>query len=104
MPAVTPKNVSVVRSGIHRTVIIVTWIPLTLVEARGFIRYVVTLVPTARERIPVRMTVSGNTATFQDLNPATDYEVSVGTINSNGENGPGKVLCCCTPPVESSQM
>ncbi len=54
------------------------------------------------------MTVSGNNATFQGLDPTTDYEVSVGTVNSNGEAGPGKVVWCsdtCTsiisyvPPV-----
>ncbi len=93
VPGVTPKNVSVFRSDVDRTVVIVTWIPLTLVEAKGFIRYVITLAvssPTVKRQIPLTMTVSGNNATFQGLDPATDYEVSVGTVTSNGEAGPGK--------------
>ncbi len=100
MPAVAPKNVSVFRSDVDRTVVIVTWIPLTLVEAKGFIRYVITLtVPSSnvKRQTPLTMTVSGNNATFQSLDPTTEYEVSVGTVNSNGEAGPGKVVCySCT--------
>ncbi len=94
MPSIPPKNVSVFRSDVDRTVVIVTWIPLTLVEAKGFIRYVITLaVSTVKRQTPLTMTVSGNNATFQGLDPATEYEVSVGTVNSNGEAGPGKVVC-----------
>ncbi len=90
VPAVTPKNVSVFRSDVDRTVIIVTWIPLTLVEAKGFIRYVITLAGSSlvKRQTPLTMIVSGNNATFQGLDPTTDYEVSVGTVNSNGEAGP----------------
>ncbi len=50
--------------------------------------------PTVKIQTPLTMTVSGNNATFQGLDPTTDYEVSVGTVDSNGEAGPGKVVWC----------
>ena len=94
VPAVAPKNVSLFRSEDGRSIVVV-WIPLTLVEAKGFIQYVISLSvsgSTVKRQSPLTMTVSGNEATFRDLDPSTDYDVSVSTFTSSGETGPGKVV------------
>ena len=95
MPAVRPGNVSVTRSMSNPKVLTVTWEPLTLVEAKGFIQYRVTLTPGGsrkRQTGTLTRTVSGdqNSTTFTDTNPATDYTVVVDTLTSDGLNsGPG---------------
>ena len=104
VPAVPPRRVNVTRSMDNITVLKVTWEPLTLVEAKGFIQYRVTLTPGGSWE---RQTTSGltrtvpgdqNNTTFTDTDPATDYTVRVGTLTSNGLNhGPGhynKIYSC----------
>ena len=100
VPAVAPSNVTVTRSTSNPKVLTVAWEPLTLVEAKGFINYTVTLTPggsrkrqTGTLTRTLTRTVPGdqNSTTFTDTNPATDYTVIMGTLTSDELNsGPGK--------------
>ena len=93
VPAVAPGNVAVTRSESDIRALIVTWEPLTLVEAKGFINYTVTLTPGGSQTGTLTRTVSGdqNSTTFTDTDPTMDYTVKVGTLTSNGlSSGPGR--------------
>ena len=91
VPAVAPGKVNITRS----IVLIVTWEPLTLVEAKGFINYTVTLTPGGsrkRQTGTLTRTVPGdqNSTTFTNTDPTVDYTVIVGTLTSDGlTRGPG---------------
>ena len=88
VPSVAPVKVNIIRSIDNVRVLTVTWEPLTLVEAKGFINYTVTLTPGGsrkRQTGALTRTVPGdqNSTTFTDTNPATDYTVIVGTLTSD---------------------
>ena len=89
VPSVAPGKVNITRSIDNVKVLTVTWEPLTLVEAKGFINYTVTLTPGGsrkRQTGTLTRTVPGdqNSTTFTNTNPATDYTVIVGTLTSDG--------------------
>ena len=65
---------------------------MTLVEAKGFINYTVTLIPSGSQTEALTRTVLGgqNSTIFNDIDPDVDYIVSVSTLTSNGlSSGPG---------------
>ena len=77
--------------------ITVFWQPFTLVEARGFIEYIVKLyavVTTKRqdpESMMQRVSMNQSNAVFTGVDINRDYEASVGTISlSNNATGLGK--------------
>ena len=91
-PSIAPKNVTISRPS--PTVMMVSWIPLTLSEARGFIsHYTVTYTPLTsngrKRQAPDTMTVTipgmdANTARIEGLDPNTDYTVQVSATNGAG--------------------
>ena len=84
-------NVTVSRLGDR--VILVKWRPLTLVEAKGFIEYVVTLqVAPSRKRqeLTKRVSISANSVNFTGVDPSVDYQATVGTMTSDRMPGPGE--------------
>lgn len=95
MPTVSPANVGVTRSEEDPSEIVVTWQPLTLLEARAFIEYLIQLhVVGSVKRQVLSMTVpmDEDSVTFSGLDTTADYEVSVGTITvSSGDTGPGEL-------------
>lgn len=78
------------------TVLIVTWEPLTIVEARGFISYSVEATPSTssrkRQQNKLMKIVPGNAsiATLTEANPSTSYTVVVIPITSSGVRGQGE--------------
>ena len=88
-PTSAPENIKVDR--IHPTVMVVSWIPLTLSEARGFITsYTVFYSPqvstTKQESNTMQKTVSGdvNRTTIHDLDPNTAYDVQMSANTKAG--------------------
>ena len=85
-----PKNIEVDR--LNDTAVRVTWEPLTLIEARGFItNYTVTLQPQgSRKRADgsIVTTVPHNVSDviITDLDPGTEYIVTVAVGTSAGQN------------------
>ena len=86
---------SVTRSEENPSEIVVTWQPLTLLEARGFIEYLIQLYEVGsvkRELLSLTVPMDQDNATFSDLNTTAIYEVSVGTITVlSGDIGPGEL-------------
>ena len=86
VPETSPSNVSMTHTN---EVVIVTWQPFTLVEARGFIEYIVQLhiVPSAkRQGGPVkRVPMDQSSAVFTNVNTSSTYEASVGTVSLSGD-------------------
>jgi hypothetical protein len=78
------------------SVVRVTWRRFTLVEARGFIEYVVQLhlVPSVKRQegsLVQRVPMNRNQAVFRGLDPLIDYEASVGTVSLlDNTTGPGQ--------------
>ena len=72
-----------------------TWQTLTLLEARGFIEYLIRLYEVGsakRQALSLTVSMDEDSATFSDLDIAANYEVSVGTITvSSGDIGPGEL-------------
>ena len=97
VPVVSPMNVTVSRLG--EKVILVKWQPLTLVEAKGFIEYVVTLqVASSRKRqesavLTKTASMSANCINFTGVDPSVDYQATVSTMTSDGRRGPGEWSC-----------
>ena len=80
-PAV--NNISVER--VSTTTIIVFWTPLTLVQARGFVRYRVSYRPqNSQKRQEVSVVVSGDqgSVTISELLPGVAYDVAVVPFNT----------------------
>lgn len=91
VPVIAPADVRISRSS---STVTVMWRPLTLVEARGFIEYIVQLfeVPSSRRQsgLMQRIPMNQGNATFTGLDRSSDYEASVGTISVSGDSvGPG---------------
>ena len=77
------------------TVLVVSWEPLTIVEARGFIRYEVVATPSSgsrkRQQQTLRASVPYNTsvARLKGAEPSVSYGVVVRIFTRSGEAGPG---------------
>ena len=93
MPSISPKNVSVTRPS--ATVMVVSWIPLSYSEARGFIsHYTVAYSPLTGGRKrqaldTMTQTVPGmdtNTTRIEGLDANTDYIVQVSATNGAGSD------------------
>jgi len=80
-PTKPPDKIKV--SFISDTSINVTWAPLSLFEAQGFPKYIVTLLPATkthqrRQFNPISMTTTSNFAVFDNLDMSAKYSVEVG--------------------------
>ena len=94
VPSIAPKNVTTIRTKDSPTVMVASWIPLSYSEARGFIsHYTVTyslLQDSGRKRqalVTMNQTVAGMdayTASIEDLDASTDYNVWVSATNGAG--------------------
>ena len=88
VPKVAPHNITVVRSD--KNAITVTWIPLSLTEARGFItKYKISYSSLCRRRrrgTESSITVSGDStqATITNLDARKKYGVKVAGITKGG--------------------
>ena len=88
VPGMAPMGVNVTRTS--ATVMVVSWIPLSYSEARGFIsHYTVSFSPltTGRKRQSATMSVPGmdaNNTVIQDLDPNVEYIVQVSATNGAG--------------------
>ena len=85
-----PMNVSATR--LNDTAMNVSWIPLTLVEARGFVKYVITYMKAGgsrRRQSPSPKIVNGtdSSSVVNDLEPGVEYDVIVGAQTGGGTNG-----------------
>ena len=92
-PTRSVGNVQAMRSPEDPTIIIVTWEPLTIVEARGFIRYRITLTPSAsskRQELSMEVAMDQSSVEFTGLDPSRGYGASVATIMSDGTPGEGE--------------
>ena len=96
VPARAPADVNISRTA-DFSAITVTWRPFTLVEARGFIEYLVQLheVSSAKRQdgLTQRVPMDQGSTTFTGLDTAQIYEASVGTVSESGEVGPGQYYC-----------
>ena len=95
VPAVAPTDVEVSRSTENPRIITVTWRPFTLVEARGFIEYLVQLheVSSAKRQdgLTQRVPMDQGSTTFTVDDTSINYEASVGTASLSGDTvGPGQ--------------
>ena len=91
VPSMAPMSVNITRTS--AAVMVVSWIPLSYSEARGFVsHYTVTYSPltsgrkrqsavTMSERVPG---IDANNIVIQDLNPSTEYIVQVSATNGAG--------------------
>lgn len=96
VPTSSPANVSISRSTEDPSTVVVTWLPFTLVEARGFIQYIVqlhTVAPIEGQNILLKQVPMDQSSTiFMGLDPSLRYEASVGTSSLSGDIlGPGQL-------------
>ena len=97
-PSMSPRSVSITRTS--PTVMVVSWIPLTLSEARGFITsYTVFYSPQVsrtkqQEPHTIQKTVSGdvNQTTIHNLDPNTAYFVQMSANTTAGASPLSKVI------------
>ena len=92
--SISPMNVMVKRTSSSPTTMVVSWRPLTLAEARGFVsHYTVTYSPQIisggrKRQAAMTMVVPGmdsNSTTITDLDPNTVYEVQVSASTGAGD-------------------
>ena len=99
-PSISPRNVSITRTS--PTVMVVSWIPLTLSEARGFITsYTVFYSPQVRCQETMQKTVvSGdvNRTIIAGLDPNTAYDVRMSANTKAGASVLSEVI---SVPVSS---
>ena len=84
-PSIAPKNVTISRPS--PTVMVVSWIPLTYSEARGFISHYTVAYTSNGASDTMTLTVPGmdaNTTRIEGLDPNTDYTVQVSATNGAG--------------------
>ncbi len=89
----SPQDIQISRLESDITMMNVSWRPLSLVEAKGFVDYIITLQPdNNRKRQTLTAIVPGSqSSTIIQIDPVIEYEVSVGTVTtSSGEMGPGE--------------
>ena len=100
-----PQHVDFTRPRSNATVMIVSWIPLNLTEARGFISHY-TVNYTTKKRGPedtMTQTVLGmdtNTTRIEGLDANTDYIVQVSATNGAGTSPLSAPLNASAPVVE----
>ena len=102
-PSIFPKNITT--SRISPTEMVVSWIPLTLSEARGFItNYTVFYSPQVNRRKrqepnTMQKTVSGdvNQTTIDDLDPNTAYDVRMSASTEAGASAFSEVISAPVP-------
>ena len=102
-PSISPRNVSITRTSL--TVMVVSWIPLTLSEARGFITsYTVFYSPRVNRRKrqkpnTMQKTVSGdvNRTTIDGLDPNTAYDVQMSANTKAGASALSEVISALVP-------
>ena len=87
---------------IYPTVMVVSWTPLTLSEARGFITsYTVFYLHRGKRQEPHTMqkAVSGNVnqTTIQDLDPNTAYDVQMSANTKAGASALSRVISAPVP-------
>ena len=97
VPASAPADVDVMHSIENPRAITVTWRPFTLVEARGFIEYLVQLHEVSsvkrQDGLTQRVPMDQSSATFTVDDPSINYEASVQAVSVSGDAlGPGEVL------------
>ena len=92
-PSIAPGNVEVIR--LHGTAMNVSWVPLNLVEARGFVRgYIITYQQStsgSRHRRQVQTQKTDGSASYAivgSLEPGVAYEVTVSGMTT--QTGPGE--------------
>ena len=99
-PSITPRDVSITRPS--ATVMVVSWIPLSYSEARGFIsHYTVAysrlkngeVLDTMTQTVPGMDT---NTTRIEGLDANTDYIVQVSVTNGAGSNGVSPLVISTT--------
>ena len=83
---------NVTATRLNDTAMNVSWIPLTLVEARGFVKYVITYTKAGGSRkrqSPSPKIVNGTdtSCVVNDLEPGVEYDVIVGVQTGGGTNG-----------------
>ena len=108
VPEFSPVDVAVSRSSEDPSTITVTWRPYNLVEARGFIEYIVQLhLEESKKRQALqeqRVPMNKSSAEYSGLDTASNYEVSVGTMSLSGDaSGPGAGLVI-KPGTERNEM
>lgn len=94
MPPFPPRNVTASHSVDDRSIISVTWQPLTLVEAKGFIEYIVQLYIVSsvkrQDGLTQQVPMNQSSVDFTGLDTTSNYEATVGTISLSGDaTGPG---------------
>lgn len=99
VPTLAPMNVNATR--LNDTAMRVSWIPLTIVEARGFVKYVITYTRVAESRkrqASGTKTVNGteSSTVVNDLEPGAKYDVAVGAQTSAGVNYCKLGQACCS--------
>ena len=104
-PSIAPMDVNIARTS--PTVMVVSWTPLSYVEARGFIsHYTVAYSPQTsggRKRQAMFQTVPGmgsSTTRIEGLDPDTVYSVQVSATTGAGRNEFSPAIYV-TPPTET---
>ena len=88
-PSKVPADINIVR--LNLTSINVTWTPLPLIEARGFPRYRVTLMPLStnnrnkRQTDSITMETNNSYVVFHDLVSTTAYSAVVGVRTESSD-------------------
>ena len=97
-----PSNVTILRSSDGKE-ILVSWTPLTLVEARSLIQfYRVTYDPrsvgrkrqsgTTCSQSPCDVPGTESSVLITELDPSTSYVLQVAVVNGGGQRGPSTVV------------
>ena len=85
-----------VRSPEDPSTITVSWRPFTLVEARGFIEYIILLhqVSSVKRQAPLMQQagMEQSSVVFSGVDTSIDYQATVGTgsLTAGGVTGPGQ--------------
>ena len=105
MPSIAPTNVSIDRTS--PTVMVVSWTPLSYVEARGFVSHYTVACSSqtsdGRKRQALDtmfQTVPGvdpNTTRIEGLDPDTGYTVQVSVTSGAGRNEFSPAICIAAP-------
>ena len=100
VPSVAPMGVVVTRSSDGLSMNI-SWSPLTLSQARGFVNYIISYGPPVglkREALSMPRTVNGSFATVSGLEATGTYSVTVSGQTSAGQ-GPSSSPVLSVSPV-----
>lgn len=84
------RNVQAMHSSADATTVVVSWEPLTIVDARGFIEYLIELIPSVsskRQTLSMLVPMEQSRVEFTGLDPSQGYEATVATVTSDGTVG-----------------